>query len=135
MHVSIRTRTITAMLMLSWVGTSLVRAQSLATSSPFDDVVGRSIVAFFDVNNPVTLSGTIVKEPTPIKQGASRYFMLAVKESSGVISNWNLLYRGAASEVIELKLGKTVKVNGYPMKDDSHRFEVNRSVQIIIIDK
>jgi hypothetical protein len=82
-----------------------------------------SFAAEFDINKPITLSGTVTKVEWV---NPHVYVYLDVKDAGGKVTSWALssLSPGAARRAgvtrANFGQGQTVKINGYHAKDNSN---------------
>ena len=103
------------------IGVALLSAQTLSAHHSF--------AAEFDLNSPVTLTGSV----TRVDWGNPHIWVfLDVKSDTGTLSNWgveggapNALFRNGWRKD-SLKVGDTVTVEGFKSKDGLPRANANR---------
>jgi hypothetical protein len=103
------------------IGVALLSAQTLSAHHSF--------AAEFDLNGPVTLTGSV----TRVDWGNPHIWVfLDVKDDTGRVSNWgveggapNALFRNGWRKD-SLKVGDTVTVEGFKSKDGLPRANANR---------
>ena len=103
------------------IGVALLSAQTLSAHHSF--------AAEFDRNSPVTLTGSV----TRVDWGNPHIWVfMDVKDDTGKVSNWgveggapNALFRNGWRKD-SLKVGDTVKVEGFKSKDGLPRANANR---------
>jgi len=82
-----------------------------------------SFAAEFDINKPITLSGTVTKVEWV---NPHVYVYLDVKDASGKVTSWSLSSLGPAAARragvtrANFGQGQTVTINGYHAKDNSN---------------
>ena len=82
-----------------------------------------SFTAEFDINKPITLSGTVTKVEWV---NPHVYVYLDVKDASGKVTSWSLSSLGPAAARragvtrANFGQGQTVTINGYHAKDNSN---------------
>ena len=101
---------------------SLVMTVMLLTAASIPAFAHHPFASEFDINKPVTLSGTITKVDWT---NPHTYVYLDVKDASGTVANWKvelggpvaLTNRGWSRSL--LKTGEQVTVEGWQSKDGS----------------
>jgi hypothetical protein len=101
--------------MLFFIAASLLSGASLSAHHSF--------AAEFDINKPITLSGTVTKVEWV---NPHVYVYLDVKDASGKVTSWSLSSLGPAAARragvtrANFGQGQTVTINGYHAKDNSN---------------